>query len=170
MKKIIKNKVYLGLGTNVGNKKNNLKKTVSKFYENKNFTNIKISSVYETKPYGDIDQDNFLNAVIYLETNYLLHELFVYTKNLEKDIGRKKRKNWGPREIDIDILLYNDLIFNDDKITIPHADLLNRDFVLVPLLEIDETIIHPKEKKEIKQFLSKLTDQYIVKKVPMVFN
>ncbi len=170
MKKKIKNKVYLGLGTNVGNKKNNLRKTVAKFYENKKFTNIKISSVYETKPYGEIEQDNFLNAVIFLETDYTLNELFIFTKNLEKEIGRKKRKTWGPREIDIDILLYNDIIYKDEKITIPHTDLLNRDFVLVPLLEINEKIIHPEEKKEIKLFLSELTDQYIVKKIQMVFN
>jgi len=163
------NKVYLGLGTNVGNKKSNLKRTVAKFKENKNFTNIKISSIYETKPYGEIEQDNFLNAVIYLETSFSLNELFVFTKKLEKEIGRIKRENWGPREIDIDILLYNSLIYKDERITIPHKDLLNRDFVLVPLLEIDDTIIHPEEKKEIKQFLSELTDQYIVKKIQMVF-
>jgi len=163
------NKVYLGLGTNVGNKKSNLKRTVAKFKENKNFTNIKISSIYETKPYGEIVQDNFLNAVIYLETSFSLNELFVFTKKLEKEIGRIKRENWGPREIDIDILLYNNLIYKNERITIPHKDLLNRDFVLVPLLEIDDTIIHPEEKKEIKQFLSELTDQYIVKKIQMVF-
>ena len=163
------NKVYLGLGTNVGNKKSNLKRTVAKFKENKNFTNIKISSIYETKPYGEIEQDNFLNAVIYLETSFSLNELFVFTKKLEKEIGRIKRENWGPREIDIDILLYNNLIYKNERITIPHKDLLNRDFVLVPLLEIDDTIIHPEEKKEIKQFLSELTDQYIVKKIQMVF-
>ncbi len=170
LKKTEMNKVFLGLGTNVGDRKNNLKRTVAKFSKNKDFTNIKISPVYETIPYGEIEQENFFNAVLFLETHYSLDELFVFTKNLEKEIGRKKTKTWGPRVIDIDILLYNDLIYKDKKINIPHKDLLNRDFVLVPLLDIDKEIVHPVEKKEIKQFLSKLTDQYIVKKISMVFN
>ncbi len=164
------NKIYLGLGTNIGDKENNLKKTVSEFYKNKDFFNIKISSVYETRPYGEIEQENFLNAVLYLETNYTPEEIFIYTKNLEKKIGRKKRKIWGPREIDIDILLFNNSVYNSDKITIPHKDLLNRDFVLVPLLEINKNIMHPVEKKEIKKVLSEITDRYIIKKIKTVLN
>ncbi len=170
LKKTEMNKVFLGLGTNVGDKKKNLKKTVEKIFKNKEFFNIKISPVYETIPYGEIEQENFFNAVLYLETHYSLDELFIYTKKLEKEIGRKKTKTWGPRIIDIDILLYNNLIYKNEKITVPHKDLLNRDFVMVPLLDIDKEIIHPVEKKEIKQFLSELTDQYIVKKISMVFN
>ncbi|MEE9429417.1 MAG: 2-amino-4-hydroxy-6-hydroxymethyldihydropteridine diphosphokinase [Melioribacteraceae bacterium] len=174
MKKISKNiksnKVYLGLGSNVGDRKENFKKVISSFKNNKNILHLKIASIYETKPYGEVEQENFLNTVTFFETDFTLIELFDFTKNLEKKIGRKKRQNWGPREIDIDILLFNDLVYKDSKLSIPHKDLLNRDFVLIPLLELDGNLIHPKEKKEIKQFLYKLTDEYIVKKIRMDFD
>lgn len=162
--------MYLGLGSNVGDRKKSFKKVVSSFLDNKNIEHLKIASIYETKPYGEVEQENFLNTVIYFETSFTLTELFKLTKNLENEIGRIKRKNWGPREIDIDILLFNDLVYKDNKLSIPHKDLLNRDFVLIPLLELNDKLIHPKEKKEIKQFLYKLTDQYIVKKIKMDFD
>ena len=76
-----------------------------------------------------------------------------------------KRKTWGPREIDIDILLFGDLIIKNDSLPIPHKDLLNRDFVLVPLLEVNDELIHPIEKKKIKSFLSELNDKYIISKI-----
>ena len=162
--------MYLGLGSNVGDRKENFRKVISSFNKNKSIAHLRIASIYETEPYGGIEQENFLNTVIYFETSFTLTELCELTKNLENEIGRIKRKNWGPREIDIDILLFNDLVHKDKKLSIPHKDLLNRDFVLIPLLELNENLIHPKEKKEIKQFLYKLTDQYIVKKIRMVFN
>ncbi|MCP5061112.1 MAG: 2-amino-4-hydroxy-6-hydroxymethyldihydropteridine diphosphokinase [Ignavibacteriae bacterium] len=170
MKKVNLNKVYLGLGSNVGDRKENFRKVISSFNKNKSISHLRIASIYETKPYGGIEQENFLNTVVYFETCFAPEEIFELTKNLENEIGRIKRKNWGPREIDIDILLFNDLVYKDEKLSIPHKDLLNRDFVLIPLLELNENLIYPKEKKEIKQFLYKLTDQYIVKKIRMVFN
>jgi len=167
LKKANLNIVYLGLGSNVGGRKENIRKTIFLFSQNKKIKSIEIASIYETTPYGEVEQENFLNTVVCLETSFTLLQLFKFTKLLEKKIGRKKRKTWGPREIDIDILLFNDLVYKDEKLSIPHKDLLNRDFVLIPLLELNENIIHPKEKKEIKQFLYKLTDQYIVKKIRM---
>jgi len=159
------NKVFLGLGSNIGNKKNNINKVIEFFRFDNRFNELQQSSIYETKAYGNIKQENFLNGVISFYTNITLDVLFDIVKELENRIGRKKREKWGPREIDIDILLYGDSVVRNDKLSIPHKDLLNRDFVIVPLIEIDETIIHPVKKKNIKSFLSKLNDKYIISKI-----
>lgn len=159
------NKVYLGLGSNVGNKVDNIQNVIDFFCKDQRFTEVKSSSLYETVPYGEIEQDNFVNSAIGFSTKLTLEELFVLTKELEKQGGRIKRKTWGPREIDIDILLYGDSIIKNDHLSIPHKDLLNRDFVLVPLLEVNDKLVHPIEKKKIKSFLSKLNDKYIIGKI-----
>ena len=95
---------------------------------------------------------------------------------MEKEVGRKQSIKWGPREIDLDILFYNDLIYSDEEIQIPHKDLMNRDFVLVPLVEIEPDLIHPEYQKkisEISNFQTKITDNlpktknsYIIRKIP----
>lgn len=158
-------KVFLGLGSNVGDKIENIKRVYDYFASDELFTELSISSLYETEPFGDIEQDNFINAAISFYTNLSLENLFKLTKNLEKEIGRIKRVNWGPREIDIDILLYGNIIFENEYLTIPHKGLLNRDFVIAPLVELDENIEHPIKKKKIKSFLSKLEDKYIIDKI-----
>lgn len=80
-----------------------------------------------------------------------MKELFCFLKSVEKIVGRKFIKKWGPREIDLDILFFNDMIYSDEEITVPHKDLLNRDFVLIPLLEIEPELIHPQLKKKISE-------------------
>lgn len=109
------------------------------------------SSIYESSPYGDIEQGEFFNAVIKIKTYFEPKDLFHFLKSVEMQVGRKVTSKWGPREIDLDILFFNALIFSDDEITIPHKDLLNRDFVIVPLLEIEPEIIHPQLKKKISE-------------------
>ena len=159
------NKVYLGLGSNLGKKVDNIQMVIDFFCNDRQFSDIKISSLYETVPYGEIEQDNFINAVIAFSTEISLDDLFIMTKDLEKQIGRLKRKTWGPREIDIDILLFGDLVVKNDHLSIPHEDLLNRDFVIVPLMEVNDKLVHPIEKKKIKSFLSELNDKYIIGKI-----
>jgi 7,8-dihydro-6-hydroxymethylpterin-pyrophosphokinase len=80
-----------------------------------------------------------------------LIDLFQFLKSVEKQIGRKFTTKWGPREIDLDILFFNDLVYSDDEITIPHKDFMNRDFVVVPLIEIEPEFIHPQLKKKISE-------------------
>lgn len=158
------NRVYLGLGSNVGDKVGNIKNTINEFVSNKKLYDFKSSSLYETKPYGEIDQDNFINCAVTFLTENNITELFYYVKELEKKIGRIKRKTWGPREIDIDILLFGDLVFENENISVPHKDLINRDFVIVPLLELNEELVHPANNKKLKIFLSELSDSYIILK------
>lgn len=102
-----------------------------------------ISSIYETIPYGIKEQDNFLNAVIKISTLYSLPELFIILKNIEAQLGRVGGIKWGPREIDLDILFFNKIIYSDEKITVPHKEIEHRDFVLRPLCEIAPNFCHP---------------------------
>jgi len=124
------------------------------------------SSIYESAPYGSIQQEEFFNAVIKIRTNYVPKKLFNALKEIEKQVGRNKTTRWGPREIDLDILFYDDLIYSNEELTIPHKDLLNRDFVLVPLNEIAPDLVHPELDKKISE-ISKLTEKkYILRKIP----
>lgn len=128
-----------------------------------NFKVLKASSVYETKPFGIKEQDNFLNAVIKVETNYSLHNLFIYVKKLEKQTGRTETYKWGPREIDIDILLFNEMVYSDEQITVPHKGIPERDFVLVPLSEIEPELIHPVLKQKISDICVSGSEKSIIR-------
>lgn len=112
-----------------------------------------VSSIYESSPYGEIIQGEFFNAVFKIKTYFELKELFKFLKSIEQQVGRKITTKWGPREIDLDILFFNDMVFSDDEITVPHKDLLNRDFVLVPLSEIAPELIHPSMNKKISEII-----------------
>ncbi|RKD21560.1 2-amino-4-hydroxy-6-hydroxymethyldihydropteridinediphosphokinase [Caminicella sporogenes DSM 14501] len=129
-------RVFLSLGSNLGNKKENLDKAIDLLKKHDNINVIKISSYYETEPVGYTNQDYFLNIVIEIETALLPYDLFEYCSKIEQMLKRKRIIRWGPRTIDIDILLYDDLISNDEKLTIPHPRMTERAFVLVPLYEI----------------------------------
>ena len=128
--------IFLSLGTNIGNRYDNLKYAVSKFYMNGNFTDIKCSNVYETEPIGYIDQSSFYNMCLKCMTYYTPYELLSFTKNIEHEMHREKTIKNGPRVIDVDILLYDDLRISDFFLTIPHPRMYERAFVLVPLGEL----------------------------------
>lgn len=135
-----------------------------------------VSSIYETKPYGDLKQEDFFNAVFKIKTYYQPVELFGFLKKVEEKIGRKKSIKWGPREIDLDILFYNNLILYNEQLTIPHRDLLNRDFVLIPLCEIAPNLKHPEMNKKICEICNfqteaddnsdHLINKHIIRKIP----
>ena len=142
-------KVYLGLGSNVGNKLTNIKKTVS--HLKKILKVKKISPVYKTEPVGYKHQDWFLNCVVEAETHNKALELLNLLKSIEKKLKRKKTFKYGPRTIDIDIIFYGDKLIKTKKLTIPHPRLHKRLFVLEPLNEICPGFVHPILKKTIAQ-------------------
>jgi 7,8-dihydro-6-hydroxymethylpterin-pyrophosphokinase len=123
-----------------------------------------------------LKQENFFNAVFKIKTYYQPSELFEFLKNIEDIVGRKKTVFWGPREIDLDILFYNDLIFNDEQLIIPHKDILSRDFVLIPLCEIAPNLEHPEINKkiceicnsqtEVDHSLEQMVKKHIIRKIP----
>ena len=127
---------FLGLGSNVDNRLWYIVQALRHFEDSSNIDIRKASSVYETEPYGVKDQRNFLNAVVEIRTDYRPGRLLECVKSIEKKLGRVYRGKWRSREIDIDILAYGDVEINLPWLAIPHRDLQNRRFVLVPFDEI----------------------------------
>jgi 2-amino-4-hydroxy-6-hydroxymethyldihydropteridine diphosphokinase len=158
--------VYLGLGSNKGDRLKYLENTVKLINTDKNCRILKSSSVYETKPYGNLEQDNFYNAVILIETEYDVVKLYFFLKSIEKEVGRENSEiRWNPREIDVDILFYNNLIYESEFLTVPHKDIMNRDFVLMPILEIASDYVHPVLNKKISETDFSLINKYIIQKL-----
>ena len=148
------NKIFLGFGTNVGNKKRNINLAIELLQEK--IKDIKIAPLYKSKPVGYTNQANFLNTAIKGTTDLSPLELLNFIKEIEKKVGRIKRFKWGPREIDIDILFYENLIFNNNLLQIPHLRLHKRDFVLKPLLDLEPKFIHPILNKSIAEIYNTL--------------
>jgi 2-amino-4-hydroxy-6-hydroxymethyldihydropteridine diphosphokinase len=135
--------VFIGLGSNVGDR---FKQLVAAAREIKNLAAVKYvwsSSVYETDPWGKPDQPKFLNAVVEVETSLAPADLLAKMKEIEARLGRTSTERWGPREIDCDILVYDGLVQRDEAVQVPHADLEQRRFALVPLREIAPELVHP---------------------------
>jgi 2-amino-4-hydroxy-6-hydroxymethyldihydropteridine diphosphokinase len=166
----LKNTVYIALGSNKGDRINYLREAVSKISHNPKIILKNSSSVYETKPYGKINQSNFLNAVIEIKTSYNLLQLFDYLKTLEIELDRNDTTKWGPREIDLDLLFFNDRIFKNDNLTVPHYGIPERDFVLVPLKEIAPEYFHPVLKRKISDICNKDNTKNIIKKTRLKIN
>ena len=147
--------IFLGLGSNVGDKEQNLEKAIEKLGEK--ISDIQVSKFYETEPWGYTQQDRFLNAAIRGRTILAPSGLLKFVKTVEGRVGRVARFKWGPREIDIDILFYDDLVYEDKFITIPHPFLHERKFVLEPLMDLDPNFVHPIFKKTVRQLYEKLS-------------
>ncbi len=159
------NRSYLGLGSNVGNRLDNLTAATLELKKLSKTAVERVSSIYETKPFGITDQNDFFNAVVEISTEMNLSRLHEATKKIERILGREKTFRWGPRKIDIDILLFNDEVVEDENLTVPHRDLLNRDFVLLPLLEICREFTYPVDGRKIdSSFLNRLEKYVSVKK------
>jgi len=158
-------KVFLSLGSNKGDKLSYLRSAVKKISEDESNRILAASPIYETLPYGVKDQDNFLNAVIEIDTGYGVVHLFNFLKELEIEIGRTKNDiKWGPREIDIDILFFNSLIYETDELTVPHTEVMKRDFILKPLIDIAGDFLYPGTKNRIAFTDLSNLDKHIINK------
>lgn len=135
--------VYIGLGSNLGNREKNLNQALKQLGSLSSVKILKKSSIYETEPVGFKDQSWFLNAVVKIKTQIPPLSLFYLLKGIEKKLGRKKSGRWEPRIIDLDLLLYDRVIMNEDKLVLPHPQMHRRRFVLIPLLELDKRAQHP---------------------------
>lgn len=129
-------KAYMGLGSNIGNKKENIDNAVDMIRNHKLIELKKVSSYYETEPVGYQDQDWFLNVVLEIDTKLKPYELLEFCRLIEEKLKRKRIIRWGPRTIDVDILLYEGFKSKDEKLTIPHPRMTERAFVMIPLYEI----------------------------------
>ncbi|HXC01985.1 MAG TPA: 2-amino-4-hydroxy-6-hydroxymethyldihydropteridine diphosphokinase [Opitutaceae bacterium] len=130
------NTAYLGLGSNLGNRRQHLAEAVRRLHTRPALQVVKVSSVYESSPVGVTAQPDFLNLVVQVETPHTPHELLAECLRMETDLGRVRRERWGPRTIDIDLLLYGDAKIDDESLAVLHPRMRERSFVLVPLAEI----------------------------------
>lgn len=142
--------VFLGLGSNQGNRKENIQ-TATALIVRYIGKIAKQSHQYETQPWGNPDQDAFINQVIMVNTTLDPRELLEATTRVERELGRIKKEKWGPRIIDVDILFYGKRIIRDKGLEIPHPELHKRAFVLVPLMEIAPELEHPILKQAIDE-------------------
>ena len=153
--------IILALGTNIEPREQYLKDALAKIVDN----NLKIileSSVYETPAWGGVADQNFLNMCIEVETSLGAYELLDTIQKIELELGRVRKEHWGNRTIDIDIITFDDLVFNDDRLIVPHKYIHDRNFVLAPLVEMYGSI--EIAGKNIKESLEKITEPISVYK------
>lgn len=150
------NKVFLGLGSNIGIKDENINTALEKLQNHDLVTLVKISKQYETTAVSQYKQPNFINCVAEISTILTPIELLNVTESIEKEMGRSNKSTGDPRIIDIDILLYNNDIVSEDRLSIPHSLMHERLFVLDPLSEIANEIIHPMFEQSIGQLKAQL--------------
>ena len=156
-------KIYLSLGSNMGNKRENLLEAIRRIEKLKDTKLIKSSTILETEPFGYLEQDNFLNACIEVKTLMTAQEFLKAILQIELEMGRVREIKWGPRIIDIDILFYDSDIIEEDNLAVPHPWITKRSFVLDPLSEIAPNYIHPLVKKTISMLaleLKEVGDKY----------
>ena len=149
-------KVYLALGSNMGDKEDYINGAIHALKEHPQIKVNKISDMIVTKPYGGVKQDDFLNGALEAETLLSPEELLEACHDIEDAANRRRTIHWGPRTLDIDILFYDKLIFESDTLVIPHPDLENRDFVLKPMNMLAPNFRHPVLKKTMAQLLQEL--------------
>lgn len=157
------NQVFLSLGSNLGQRRRNLEQAIAGLADCLLITAV--SPVYETEPWGVVEQPSFLNACLSGQTDSPLSELLSFVKNVEKEMGRAQAAKWGPRLIDIDILLVDDLVYQANGLTIPHPFMHERAFVLAPLADIAARVRHPLLGQMVGEMLTAV-DTTTVKRLP----
>ncbi len=156
-------RAYIGLGSNVGDREAMLDQATAMIAIRDSLNVLRRAGLYETEPVGIENQDWFLNTVLEVETNLTPDALLKHTQAIEKRLGRQRRVQSGPREIDLDILLYENQLIETAQLKIPHPELHRRRFVLVPLCEIAPQLTHPVLKQPMHSLLNDLHDAKQVK-------
>ncbi|MCC2744280.1 2-amino-4-hydroxy-6-hydroxymethyldihydropteridine diphosphokinase [Leuconostoc lactis] len=147
-------RAYLSMGANIGDRLGNLQRGVQLLHAMPAITVTSVSQVYETQPVGGVVQDDFYNIAVRLETTLSAPELLASLHVIEQQLKRVREIHWGPRTIDLDILVFGDEVWSDDVLTIPHREMANRRFVLQPLLDV----IAADRRHEIERLLASTTD------------
>lgn len=154
--------VYLSVGSNIGDKEKYIREAVSKLAECKDIRDVVCSNLITTKPYGGVEQDDFVNGAIALKTLYSPYELLDFLHEIEKEAKRERKIHWGPRTLDLDIVFYDDLVMSKEDLTVPHIDMQNRNFVLEPLKELCPYYIHPVLGKSVLSLYNELDSKQLI--------
>ncbi|RFU62666.1 2-amino-4-hydroxy-6-hydroxymethyldihydropteridine diphosphokinase [Peribacillus glennii] len=155
----MENIAYVSIGSNIGDRVNFFKKAIELLHRDKGIQVIDISSLYETDPVGYTEQGIFLNAVLKIATAYGPEKLLDKCLEIEQELGRKREIRWGPRTLDLDILLYNQENIETENLSVPHPRMLERAFVIIPLLELDPDIKLPKMDTTLNDVLKEIKDK-----------
>jgi len=155
--------VFLGLGSNEGNREGNIRQALALLANDKEIKIKAVSSLYESKALGESLQPDFVNCVVEIKTDCEPHDLLKIAKSVEKAMGREPHTHMLPRAMDIDILLYDNIDLDSMELRIPHSRLRTRRFVLEPLLEIDENVRHPITNESLSDCLEKVKSQRMIK-------
>lgn len=151
--------IYLGLGSNRGDRLAFIEIAIEEISRIDSTSVHRVSSIYETEPWGIRDQNFFLNCVAEISSELNAHKLAARLKSVETLIGRTNSSKWHEREIDIDLLFYDDMIINSDGLRVPHSEVESRNFVLVPLNDLAPELVHPVSKKTISEILAESKDE-----------
>lgn len=149
-------RVYLGLGSNLGNKEKYLRDALAFLEEDENIRLVRVSDFLVTEPYGGVEQDDFLNAAVAVDTLYEPEELLKAVNEIEQKLGRQRLIHWGPRTLDLDILLYEEEVIWEENLKIPHIEMHKRSFVLEPLVQIAPQAKHPLLQKTVYELWNSL--------------
>ena len=141
-------KAFIGLGSNLGDRESMIRMALDDLARLPETTLVRASSLYDTEPVGDVDQPNFLNAVAQIDTELTARQLLWNLQLIERRLGRVRTQTWGPRTIDLDLLLYGALVVDEPDLQVPHPELIRRSFVLVPLVELDPLLVHPVTRRD----------------------
>jgi 2-amino-4-hydroxy-6-hydroxymethyldihydropteridine diphosphokinase len=149
-------RAYLGLGSNMGDRQKELDFAVKRLSEHPEIEVTRVAGYQETKPVGYLNQDLFLNTVVEVGTGLSPHELLAVVQEIERDAKRVRTIRWGPRTLDVDILLYDHVVLDDTELTVPHPRMREREFVLVPLAEIAPGLPVPPDSRTVQELLDQL--------------
>ncbi|MCM1056333.1 MAG: 2-amino-4-hydroxy-6-hydroxymethyldihydropteridine diphosphokinase [Firmicutes bacterium] len=156
-------KAYLSVGSNMGDRRKLIENGIEALKADPRIKSVRVSEIIETKPYGGVEQDDFLNGVIEIDTLLGPEELLKALHEIENSAGRERTVRWGPRTLDLDILFYDKLVYESDDLVIPHPDMQNREFVLKPLSSLAPNYRHPVLGTTVLQELAELEESVRLK-------
>ena len=163
-------KAFIGLGSNLGDREANIRQALQQLEQLPETTIVRGSSLYDTEPVGVPDQPNFLNGVVQIETHLAPRQLLWNLMLIERRLGRVRTQQWGPRVIDLDLLLYGDEVVDEDDLQVPHPLMTQRSFVMVPLVEIEPLLVHPVTNQTMLSILQRLGADPLVKHGSRLWN
>lgn len=154
-------KTYLAFGSNMGDSKGYIEGALKDIRQHPYFRKIRVSDYFITSPYGGVEQADFVNGVLEAETMLNPRKLLNYLHQLEAQAGRERSLRWGPRTLDLDILFYEKEVVEEEDLQIPHKDMANRDFVLIPLMQLTSCFRHPITGKTVEEMVGELKERHV---------